>query len=54
MTSYQFRIDGRPAGPWRRTWREAAQDDVSQGYAVWSGAGTALDDQGEIYRLCVN
>ena len=31
---YQFQVDGRAAGPWRRKWELAADDAVNAGYAT--------------------
>ena len=33
---YQFRIDGRAAGPVRGEWEDAVQDAVNDGYAEWA------------------
>ena len=41
MERYQFQVDNRPAGPVRTTWRDAVQDAVNDGYAVWVRGGTA-------------
>jgi hypothetical protein len=38
---YQFQVDNRPAAPARDKWEDAAQDAVSDGYAVWVG-GTSI------------
>lgn len=35
MRKYQLSIDGRPAGPVRDRWADAAQDAVDAGYASW-------------------
>lgn len=34
-TMYQFQVDRRPAGPLRFHWKQAANDAVSSGHAVW-------------------
>jgi hypothetical protein len=51
---FQFQIDGRPAGPVRQSWEDAARDAVSAGFAArapdyrlnsaitWSGSGGAI------------
>jgi hypothetical protein len=51
---FQFQIDGRPAGPVRRSWEGAAQDAIFAGFAArapdhrlnsaitWSGSGGAI------------
>lgn len=37
---FQFQLDGRGFGsPLRDTWKEAAQDAVNAGYAVWDQSG---------------
>lgn len=41
---YRFVIDGRPAGPWRERWKDAAQDAVDSGLAIWKHPGIVLDD----------
>lgn len=33
---YQFQVDGRPSGPRRNRWIDAAQDAVNDGYATWA------------------
>lgn len=44
---YQFQIDGRAFGNQiRNTWKEAAQDAVSQGFAVWYNRGIKWGEQG--------
>lgn len=40
---YQFRLDGRPAGPIRDTLGEAHGDAVQNGYAVYTEDGIKLD-----------
>lgn len=39
---YQFRVDGRPAAPIRKTWQEAAQDAVNAGYAIWGRGNSKI------------
>lgn len=51
MKKYQFLIDGRAFGyPVRSNWRDAAQDAVNSGHAVWCNnmLSIKMDDQGEI------
>lgn len=48
---WQFQIDGRPAGPIRGSWEQAAQDAVNDGYAIWYKGGIAHDDQAAIVRV---
>lgn len=50
---FQFFIDGREAAPLRDSWREAAQDAVSSGHAVWRWGSwsISMDGQGEVRRM---
>jgi hypothetical protein len=32
---YQFQVDGRPVGPLRKKWEDAARDAVATEYACW-------------------
>jgi len=52
---YRFKIDGRPFGPIRKEWYDAAQDAVDAGYATWrehNSSVTLNDAQGaEIERI---
>ena len=39
MRQYQFQVDGRPAGPLRKDWGDAAQDAVDADLATWAEVG---------------
>lgn len=54
MERWQFQIDGRPAGPIRNCWMDAAQDAVNDGYAEWTSRSKSTirkDRQCEIAHL---
>jgi len=48
---WQFQVDGRPAGPVRDSWQQAAQDAVNDGYATWYKGGIAHDSQAAIVKI---